>query len=133
MTYDIFEYVAANNPLGAKAIIHKHGFTFQGVETASDLGEMLRGVVAEEGMPAFKDVLELHPDKEIIVEQFGIAAPAAPPSSGCGCSGCSKKTGKSVAEEYVGSIQQSTGLSLAQGNTFLIAAALILAVAIVSK
>lgn len=137
VNYDIFEYVAANNPVGARAIINKYGYTAVGVETAADLGEMLKQSIMEVGMPGFKDVLAIHPDRELLMEDFAEKSPLAPPSStsGCGCGGgCGKKAGgKSATEDYVSSMQQSTGLSLQQGNIFLIGAALILAVAIVSK
>lgn len=135
MKYDIFEYVAVNNPIGAKAIINKYGFAYQGVQNEIDLGDVLRAMVAEVGMSAFKDVLAIHPDREVIVEDSAPSSVPEIPQSGCNCGGgCSKKqNGKSVAEGYLSDIQQSTGISMQQGNLFLIGAALILAVAIVSK
>lgn len=136
MTYDIFEYVAVNNPYGAKQIMNKYGYDPVNVQTEVDMGDLLRQCVATVGEPALKDVLSLHPDRELLAED--IVAEMKPESTtgntgGCGCGGCSKKVGKSVAQEYINNMQQNTGLSLQQGNLFLIGAALILAVAIVSK
>jgi len=134
VAYDIYEYVSANNPLEVKAIINKYGFSFTGVETATDLGEMLKQVVGEVGISALKDVVAIHPDRDLILEDNGLSQlQPSTAKGGCGCGGCGKKSGKSIAEEYVNSVQHSSGLSLQQGNLFLISAALILAVAIVSK
>ena len=65
---DMYGYVAENNPSLAKAICHKYGYETVNVKSAGDLGICLQQVVAKEGEAALKDVVNNHPDKELIME-----------------------------------------------------------------
>lgn len=127
----IYEYIAANNPVQAERTIRRFGY--ESVR-GSNLGDNLREVVAQEGEDAFRAVLDLHPDREVIVEVF---APKEEKES-CGCTKgkCTcRKNDYMNADGANNSAQETTAaqVSAAQANTFLMAAALILAVAIIVK
>ncbi len=68
---DVYQYIAANNPYIAKTICHKYGYNVTGANSAKDLAYCMHQLVAEEGEPAFKDIMMHHPDKDVIVEMFG--------------------------------------------------------------
>ena len=127
----IYEYIAANNPVQSERIIRRFGYESL---RASNLGDNLREVVAQEGEEAFLEVLELHPDRDLLVEVY---APKEEKES-CGCTkgkcSCRKNDymnadgANNVAED-----KSAAQISASQTNTFLMAAALILAVAIIVK
>ena len=62
---NVFKYVAESNPNGAVQIINSFGYD---VRNTSDLGKSLSELVAEVGEPAFKKVMDNHPDKDVILE-----------------------------------------------------------------
>lgn len=133
---DVYQYLAQSDPLAAKAICNKFGYRTINIKDKSDLATALRTVVKEVGEPAVKEIMENHPDKEAILdmcskttEHFKSAdGTSESVKSGCGgCKGCSQSKEK---DHYM----NATGAGLAgQTNTFIIAAALLLAVAIISK
>jgi hypothetical protein len=64
----IYEYIARNNPIGAKRVIESFGYV---VTQPKKMGDNLRMLVAQEGEPALKAVVDLHPDKDLILEVYG--------------------------------------------------------------
>lgn len=127
-----FTYVADADPYQAKAIISKYGYSLQGVNGNDPvaLGECLSQLVAAEGEKAFRDIASIHPDKDVLLELF-----SAQPSAGiettqapAPCTGCKEK---SSVDAYVQAATTTSGFSLQNGTTVLIAATLICVVAIV--
>lgn len=88
-----YQYIADNNPAFAKGICQKYGYGVVGVKSKADLGICLQSLIAQEGEPALMDVMNAHPDKEIILEMFGkhkesySNADGSGEKGGCGC-GC---------------------------------------------
>lgn len=64
----IYDYIARNNPVGAKRTIESFGYK---VVNPKNMGDNLRMLVAQEGEPALKSVVDLHPDKDLILEVYG--------------------------------------------------------------
>jgi hypothetical protein len=81
---NVFDYIAYSRPNEAMKVVHDFGYKFTGAVTKKDLSKLLGDLVMKEGEPAMKAILAIHPDKDVIVEQFGGTA------SDCGCN----KTGK---------------------------------------
>ncbi len=79
--------IANRNPQGAVAVISSFGYDIQ---DRSNLGRSLNELIAQEGEPALRKVMEIHPDKDIILELF---SPKVIPTEKkeCSCSSCSKK------------------------------------------
>lgn len=63
----IYEYIARNNPTGAKRVIESFGYK---VVNPRSMGDNLRMLVAQEGEPALKEIVALHPDKDLILEVY---------------------------------------------------------------
>lgn len=130
---DIYTYIATSNPYGSRAILHKYGYGIRGVSNAKDLGKCLQQLVQKEGESAFYDVLDHHPDKELLAEYQELKQAKKEPqphSNACGCGG-------TAYMNFAGAMQ--TAASTNQNNSsrefsgYIIAAALILGAAIIAK
>jgi hypothetical protein len=125
----LYQYVASNDTYAAKAICSKYGYSLQNADTPEAIAVCLEQLVAAEGEPALRDIAALHPDKDLLVSLYGQSQPASTTEGGCGCKG---KKDTSSMDAYIHTAQQNTGFSLQQGNTFLFAGVIILAVAIIA-
>lgn len=136
---NLYSYIAFNNPHAAKAICHKFGYRVANVKSKEDLAECLRSLVSQEGEPALKAILENHPDKEIILEVYGSpkidqflgADGTGSKNTSTSCT-CSKNCECKSKENYMNADGSQTRLAT-QTNVIILAAALFLAVAIISK
>jgi len=145
---NLYCYVANHNPSMAKAICHKYGYKISGVKTKDDLGVVLEQLVAKEGEPALKDIVHNHPDRDIIIEFEGKdKAESSLSFNGVStCPRCARSGESCVCKKqyanyvnYIGEdnqvqTKQTTNASLvSQTNTFLLASAFLLGVAIISR
>ena len=126
----IYDYIANSNPSASSRIINSFGYS---VSDPSDMSSNLRYLVTQEGEPALKAILDAHPDKDIIIETFG--TPKMEPQTSCNCKGRNCSCGRGDFANASGSENGITQASMSahQTNVFLFAAALILAVAIITK
>jgi hypothetical protein len=62
---DVYKYVAESNPILTQGIIESFGYEHA---NTPDMG--LSQLVAKEGEPALKKIMDNHPDKNIILELF---------------------------------------------------------------
>jgi hypothetical protein len=62
---NIYEYIGRSNPTGSKQVIESFGYR---VVNPKRMGDNLRMLVAQEGESALKAVVDLHPDKDLILE-----------------------------------------------------------------
>lgn len=125
---NIYSYVATTNPYHAKAILHKYGYKATNVRNAEDLGLCLKQLVAVEGETALKDVIEGHPDKGLIVEQFGIVKNEdfKNYTGDCPCRCRERFNSFDAKGDKPSAITRET-------NVYILAAALLLAAAIIVK
>lgn len=124
---DIFQYVAQSDPDASISIINKYGYNVERVHASEDLGECLRQLVAEEGEPAMKDIYSIHPDKDQIIELYAGSGPAVKKDD-CGCK---EKSG--VEKSVKSFMNQITNNSNTQIQLCILAAAIFLGAAILSK
>ena len=75
----VYTYIAQQNPYLAESVLTKYNYAVTGDIAPADLGNALNIIVSENGAPAFKDVMSIHPDKDVILELFGT------PASCCVC------------------------------------------------
>lgn len=121
---NVYQYIASNNPFVARNIIESFGYS----PTSSNLAYGLEQLVNQEGEQALIRIIQNHPDRDIIIEMNEQPIIKKEKSS-CGCN--SKKSPLEYLNA-IGGTSEARHLSL-QTNTFLLASALILAVAIISK
>lgn len=124
----------------AIAIIKKYGYGFDhSVSSNADLGRCLRQLVAYEGESAFKDIMEGHPDKDVILELYGKSGSLHADGDtdmghGCNCRNCRNKH-MPPAYNYLnasGDTQHTNNL-MSITNVSIIAASLLLSVAIIMR
>lgn len=141
--YDLYNYVAANNPTGAKALLDKYGYDASQVVTVEALGSGLATMVKENGEPALRDLLAIHPDKDALLQEFGMTASAAPAGtpakSPCGCGGGGGCKGANALAAYLDKTDNSSGNGngnatsnmMQHSNMLLVGGILILVVALI--
>lgn len=64
----VFKYIAESSPFDANQYCVKNGM--QDALTLDEISNNLTTLVASGGENTFKDVMNLHPDKEVILELF---------------------------------------------------------------
>lgn len=129
---DVYHYLAHHNPYAAKAICNKFGYRTTNINSKSDLGDALKQVVSAEGEAALREVVTNHPDRELIVEMY-IPQSSEVYKSADGTMDIAKPCGCPKTDNKDHYLAASGFKSSSESNTFLMAAALILAVAIISK
>ena len=89
---NVYHYIAENNPDAAFEVCKKYGY-FQ-INSIDELANCLQNIVAQDGEGSFKEVMDLHPDKDVLIELFDkkkddstpvVATPVAN-ADGCSCS-----------------------------------------------
>jgi len=117
---DMFEYIATDNPQACSDLCTKYGFQAKAANT-SDLGDCMSQLVEQAGAPALHDLVALHPDKDLILEQYGPGAAGTDWSGGstggCGCASC---RAAGAGGNQVGPVaQQYLQAAAQQGNSFI--------------
>lgn len=136
---DMYEYVATNVPDQCQALCEKYGFAVQ-AETTGDLGDCMEQLVAEMGEPALKDMVAIHPDRDLILEQYGTSTSgggaSTQPAAGTGC-GCSKCKGAGpVSESYIHAAAQQQGNNIFhvnQAGMFIIGGLVLVTLAVIAR
>ncbi len=128
----VYDYIANQNPMGVKQICEDYGYTITNPRT---MRRNLKDLVNNEGEKALKSVMEIHPDKEIILEYFGAKEPK---KKNCGCNEKRNEERRlDRIEAYFnasGNQKTTEAQTLATNtNTIIFASALVLAVAIIFK
>lgn len=128
----MYEYIAYNNPHGALMLLQSYGLK---IRDTKNLGSALRKLVAQYGERALRQVAELHPDKELIMDVYEHAD-----GGGCNC-GCGGKIslGKEMRENFYGVDGTTTAkpsdnaIISHQTNVILLMATILIAAAIITK
>lgn len=124
---DIYTYIASSNPYQAKSILHKYGYSARDVKDEKDLGICLKKLVTYEGEDALVDILDSHPDKGVLIEKYVSEQKRTEYKNADGGCGCKNKDNE--YKNFVGSESKSSK----EVSIFILASALILALAIISK
>lgn len=134
----LYQYIAESNPDACIMLLHRYGYANQQFNTFEDIAASLQTMVASEGEDSFKELMKLHPDKDVIVEQFSQKTSDMPvaknfagcdgSSSSCGCSGCRSNSMKNATGDFAQTANIAT-----QTNTFILLGAVIVAVAILTS
>jgi hypothetical protein len=134
---DVFNYIAESDPRSCMMIIDSFGYD---INTDKKLGQSLSELVNAVGEPALKKILDVHPDKEIILELF--SNPEHNEEKSCGCKSCTSRKNNNhdhymnvTGPESVASPKESqSSTTLAhQTNVILVVSALFIATALILK
>jgi hypothetical protein len=117
---NLYQRIAIANPQGAKNVIRNFGYEIR----TNDLPQALRLLVKQEGEPALRAIVDIHPDKDLILECYQDNGKA---------SNAIEKTSNDLYLNAVGTqltqAQKETQLT----NTFLIASTFIILTALILK
>jgi hypothetical protein len=130
---NVYDYIANVNPDAANSVCKKYGY-YQ-IENLEELAWCLRQIVADNGEESLKKIMELHPEKGVILELFEVkpepkkeevsSKPIIMNADGnnkdCGC-GCMKNADGAAS---------STGIA-SQTNMIILVAAMIVSISIIS-
>ena len=139
---NVYLYIAENNPDAAYEICKKYGYF--NVNSIEDLSNSLQSIVAENGQDALKEILDIHPEKSVILEVFEKKKvnevpleeviqkifdrnkPVEKEKSDCSC--MKNADGAALASPLPPTVSNSSN----QTNTFILVGALIVSLAIIS-
>lgn len=127
--------IAKRNPQGSVAVINSFGYE---ILDRSNLGQSLSELVAQQGEPALRKIMDIHPDKDVILELFGTNI-TNEDKKDCGCSSCSNKHKQNNSEHYMNAtgseaVTSTNSMTLAhQTNVILVVATLFIATALILK
>ena len=65
---NVYLYIAENNPDAAYEICKKYGYF--NINSMEELADSLKSIVAEQGQGSLEEILNIHPEKEVILEIF---------------------------------------------------------------
>lgn len=128
----VYDYIATSDPIASKQLCESYGYT---VTNPQVMSQNLKHLVNNEGEIALKSLMDLHPDKDIIIEFFGKKEDN---KSECGCQRQNNYRNNDFRmESYYnanGNAESSEAKTLASNtNIIIFASALFLAVAIIFK
>jgi len=127
----VYQYVAQNDPAGAIRVINSFGYE---VADNRDLGVSLRELVSNVGEPALRKVMELHPEKDLILELN-----SDPKESKCSCGNCNNQSKSKVQEHFYNASGSETppapknDVIAHQTNVILVVATLFIVTALIYK
>jgi len=128
----VYDYIAKSNPQGAKDLCEAYGYR---VTNPNSMSQNLKVLINNEGQDALESMMDLHPDKEIILEYFSKPTLKEDKTSNCGC--LNNINTPQVLERFLnasGRQENSEAKALALNtNTIIFASCLVLAVAIIFK
>ena len=132
----VYQYVADSDPRGTQRLIESFGYE---ITDQRNLGRSLSELVSSVGEPALKKVIDLHPDKDIILE-YNVSV--MPKTNSCGCSSCKSKGGHDKYMNMSGNDNfadtgvvntNNTNILAHQTNTILVLATLVIIAGIMLK
>ena len=126
----VFKYIADNNPEGSAMVIESFGYK---INDRSNLGKSLSELVTNVGEPALREVMDIHPDKAIILELNSVEASKKGVS--CSCSSCKSRAGhdnylNASGNETPATTSQNSTILAHQTNTILIVATVLVVTAL---
>jgi hypothetical protein len=132
----VYQYVADSDPRGTQRLIESFGYE---ITDQRNLGKSLSELVSNVGEPALKKVIDLHPDKDIILEYN---ASTMPTSTSCSCDSCKSKgkhdkymnaSGSETTTDTSVASTNNTNILAHQTNTILVLATLVIIAGIMLK
>lgn len=128
---NVYQYIAYSSPDAANELCNKYGY-YQ-IETVEELAYCLQSIVARKGETAFKEIMELHPDKDVVLELFETKLPPEPPKPVMEMQKERKRDCSCMmnADGMASSVNQTNNIA-SQTNLIILAAALIVSISIIS-
>lgn len=121
---NVYQNIANTNPDAANDVCKKYGY-YQ-IRSIDELAYSLQRIVADEGESSLKEIMELHPDKDVILELFEKKCEEKPvimeQKRDCSCM---------MNADGAASTAAATGFA-SQTNMIILVAAMIVSISIIS-
>lgn len=132
----IYDYLANSNTDGCLAIIYKYGYGNSDLNSTDDVAHVCKVMVASEGESALKDLIKIHPDRDLIIEDFTSNSSNnifQSKMDGCKCGGACSGNKNNISTSNTNSdMQQGSSNIVNQTNTFILIGAALVAIAIIT-
>lgn len=127
----VYKYIAELNPSPANDLCVQQGLP--DATNSDELANNLVAIVAQNGELALKKIMELHPDKDLIVEMFGQSKQQPQQNIDPGITEVKPLVQRQLQQGYV-NYANATGTSGVARNTnvIILVSALVVALAIIS-
>jgi hypothetical protein len=122
---NLYQRVASANPKGAKGVINQFGYEVR----TNNLPQALKMLVSAEGEPALRAIVDIHPDKDLILECYAEDKSAIKKDDNASSSRNNNELYFNAVGQQMTEAQKSTQLT----NTFLIASTFIILTALILK
>ena len=124
---NVFQNIAYSNSDSALKICNKYGY-YQ-IQSEEELANCLQNIVAVKGESALKEIMEIHPDKDVIIELFETKQEKKEPMETE-----NKKECSCMANADGNAIANQSGVSgiASQTNLLILVAAIIVSISIIS-
>ena len=118
----VYQYIAFSNPQLAYEICKKYGY--YDIQTEEEIAYCLQSIVARKGESSFAEIMQLHPDKEVILELYQpkIEKPIMEQERKRDCSCMLNADG----------VQNNTTNVASQTNLMILLAAMVISISIIS-
>jgi hypothetical protein len=139
---NVYLYIAENNPDAAYEICKKYGYF--NINSMEELADSLKSIVAEQGQDSLEEILNIHPEKEVILEIFDkkkeidtkpieeviqlMFDKNKPIEKDCGC----MKSADATPSPENTNVKGQPSAVVNQTNTYILVGALIVSIAILS-
>lgn len=131
---NVYQYIAESNPDASYELCNQYGV--YDIQSFNELSSGLMGIVAQDGEDGFKKVMDLHPDKEVVLELFQVVSeppkpePAPVVVKDCGCDGSSNMMNANGLTNTINAV--NSGLAM-NTNTIILISALIVSISIIAS
>jgi hypothetical protein len=132
----IYDYLANSNTDGCLAIIYKYGYGNSDLNSKDDVAHVCKVMVASEGENALRDLIKIHPDRDLIIEDYSSNNNNnifQSKMDGCKCAGsCGCNKNNNYTTNSNTNMQQGSSNIVNQTNTFILIGAALVAIAIIT-
>jgi hypothetical protein len=122
---NLYQRVASANPKAAKGVINQFGYEIR----TNNLPQALKMLVSNEGEPALRAIVDIHPDKELILECCANDTSSITKEDSSVAKNNQQEMYFNAVGQQMTEAQKSTQLT----NTFLIASTFIILTALILK
>lgn len=124
---NVYHYIASSSPDNANKFCKKYGY-YQ-IENINELEYCLQTIIANKGETVFKEMMDLHPDKDVVLELFEKKCEQKP------CPTCESNmlnaNGMANANANANAITNANGFAN-QTNIIILISAMIVAISVIS-
>ena len=123
---NVYYYIADSKPDAANKVCNKYGY-YQ-IQSIDEIAYCLQEIVANQGESALKEIMDLHPDKDVVLELFEKKSEIIVPTP---IMEQERKRDCSCMLNADGATQSNQGIA-SQTNIMILVAAMIVSISIIS-